>query len=752
MNQFASILVGTVIIGILVPFMQWLDRGVIANSMETQAPNPLGVGMLVAFVAVNALLFSLVKKRIVKPVTMLILYVMLTVAVPFCSVGVIAPLFGSLQSCAREMYWSGRIGSVKHVYDWQNSDYFPKLSQEGYESYLNLQDPNFIEEQGIIDPKDEVVSVTLPIKQFWSGADVTQVVKDKYANDQWSAVDRARASWGDIPWSIWRNVVLNWGAFLGLIFLGMMLLAQLLHVDWTQRENLPFPVAQLPLALMEEASGKKAQQSLLKNAFFLGGMGVAGLLLLLSGLAHYRILDLPLSGPVTFQRLDFSAILVQEPFSFAKNNYLFLSPLLIGIGLLVHQDILRGTLWVFFGLQAVRLFVGMTESSLSETFGTAWPGNQWPYYPEIGAGAAFVFVAVLVWRSRAAFSFRRQGAGGREQENAAEEQSASDDAQPTPEPKTPETGTYFGGRYAGILLLGVIVLMALWWYRMGLVGFGGLFVVFMALFLSFGLAIAITRCRAEGGLAITSTAAINNKLIIEGIGHASVLAPDNVKGLAHNEWMSIATLPNLLAAQIEGLYMANRLRIKPRVVAIAAGVAFAVSVVVGLLSYLVLTYLHGGMKLDQRFYSGMTVVMWKIAGDLVHRQSDIKWVWCAMIPFGAILMGALLFIRKIKPKFPLPPICLLIVTLGTVGFQTGMDALHRTYTAGPYVCFIWGPFLIAYIIKKLVLRFGGMDLYVRALPAALGLICGQCLMIVFWNIFHAVTNPENVGVFTGVFQ
>jgi hypothetical protein len=141
-----------------------------------------------------------------------------------------------------------------------------------------------------------------------------------------------------------------------------------------------------------------------------------------------------------------------------------------------------------------------------------------------------------------------------------------------------------------------------------------------------------------------------------------------------------------------------------------------------------------------------------MGGDLVYRKTSVDVLWCAMVVFGAVLMAALLLVRKRNPKFPLPPICLLLVTLGTVAFQTGLDDLHPTYWSGGYVCFIWGPFLIAFIVKKLVLRFGGMDLYIRMMPLSLGLICGQCLMIVFWNAFHAVTAPENVGVFTGVFQ
>ena len=44
------------------------------------------------------------------------------------------------------------------------------------------------------------------------------------------------------------------------------------------------------------------------------------------------------------------------------------------------------------------------------------------------------------------------------------------------------------------------------------------------------------------------------------------------------------------------------------------------------------------------------------------------------------------------------------------------------------------------------------NLYVRVLPMAHGLIVGQALMIVFWNVYHLVLAPQNVNVFTGVFN
>jgi hypothetical protein len=60
--------------------------------------------------------------------------------------------------------------------------------------------------------------------------------------------------------------------------------------------------------------------------------------------------------------------------------------------------------------------------------------------------------------------------------------------------------------------------------------------------------------------------------------------------------------------------------------------------------------------------------------------------------------------------------------------------------------------LLAYVAKSLVLRYGGMDLYTRSIPAALGLIAGQTVMIVVWNIYHAVAAPPQIAICTGIFQ
>ena len=50
------------------------------------------------------------------------------------------------------------------------------------------------------------------------------------------------------------------------------------------------------------------------------------------------------------------------------------------------------------------------------------------------------------------------------------------------------------------------------------------------------------------------------------------------------------------------------------------------------------------------------------------------------------------------------------------------------------------PFLIAWLAKSLVLRYGGLRLYRQTLPAAIGLLMGDVLNRSLWNVIALVTN------------
>jgi hypothetical protein len=385
--------------------MQWLDRGSINNSMELDVPTPGAVGVLVALVLLGGSLSFLAGRRILSSRRLLTVYLMLTIALPFCSVGLIQGFYSSITAVAGE-HLDRQIGTIGKGYESQTEGFYPKIPAEDYDEYIRLFDENSGGSE--MQRKAQQRELVSPIKRFWAGKYISPEEKARYEDPQWSLADRLRASWAAIPWHVWRPALPRWGLFFALALAGSMLLTQILCRDWTQRENLPFPVAQLPLSLMEHADTdhKTPFPSILGSPFFLTAFAVGAALLLVSGLSHYRILNLQLDSAVTFQRVDFNKVFTQQPWTALKPNVLFLSPVMIGLAYMVHQEILRGVVWTFLSLQFVRLMTGAYEKEISTSLGTLWKGNRMPYYPELAAGAVAVFAIVLLWRSRRAISFR----------------------------------------------------------------------------------------------------------------------------------------------------------------------------------------------------------------------------------------------------------------------------------------------------------------------------------------------------------
>jgi hypothetical protein len=56
--------------------------------------------------------------------------------------------------------------------------------------------------------------------------------------------------------------------------------------------------------------------------------------------------------------------------------------------------------------------------------------------------------------------------------------------------------------------------------------------------------------------------------------------------------------------------------------------------------------------------------------------------------------------------------------------------------------YMWMPFLIAWVIKAAVLRYGGMRLYRASLPFFLGLILGDYVVPALWAVYGAASGQQ----------
>jgi len=69
--------------------------------------------------------------------------------------------------------------------------------------------------------------------------------------------------------------------------------------------------------------------------------------------------------------------------------------------------------------------------------------------------------------------------------------------------------------------------------------------------------------------------------------------------------------------------------------------------------------------------------------------------------------------------------------LGWFPFHPVGFAVSSSWSMG----LLWLPMLIAWVIKLLLLRYGGLKLYRQALPFFLGIILGECVLGSFWTIW-----------------
>ena len=706
-----ALLTGALLILALVPVLQWLGRGAAGSSAELDAPGPIAVGALVAMLAIAALLRLLGASRKFEPRALILVYVMLSASIPFCNFGLVQGFFASITAVAGE-YLDRRVMTIQRAYEMQDPDFFPKVSEPVHAEYRRLMEATRDRPQDAAVLRARQAELILPLKRFWSGVAVDPDAKARLDHAHASVAARAADAWRAIPWTIWRPVLVCWGALFGLVLTAVLMMGRGLARDWIDRENLPFPAAQLPLGLIESSDphSRAPGSDMSRNPFFWGGFGIAAILLLLSGISHYHILNLPLVAPVTFERIDFRAIFVSPPWNVLADNLLLISPLMIGLALLVHQDILKGCLWVFGILMVVRLAAGIGEAGLRDALGEAWPSNGFPYFRELGTGAMALFALVTIARNRAAL---------------------------------------FGSRRRAMGWLAVSGLIVAWWYRQGVSGGMALvFLFFVAVWTILG-GVAVARARAEGGLT-QGGANFSGSEFAFNTGNVSTYGLANILAFNHSFFLTISMLPGLLASTMEGCYLARRFRLSFRAVFTAVAVGFAVALAAGMLSFLLLSYSYGAQNM-QLFLQRMARFPFYdtfMGGDVTF-QSGRDAVRAAMVPAGAVLMGALLWIRRRQPRFPIAPVSFLVICLGTITFQRAGDGLHALQLIPINV--VWGPILIAWILKGMILRYGGMDLYVRTRPAALGLVFGHAVMILAWNIYHAVASPDTM-LFTGVFQ
>jgi hypothetical protein len=522
-------------------------------------------------------------------------------------------------------------------------------------------------------PENGWVSDILPTIPKWLCVSDTQALREFYlGTGTLYSAHNLRA---------WLTPVLCWTGFLTMLGFVMLCINTLLRRQWTESEKLSYPLVTLPLEMVNPRT------QLFKGRLFWAGMTVAVVLEIWNGLAYLypSIPMLPLKNSTAGQNLE--TYLTSPPWNAIGWTPMALYPFGIALGMLLPVDLLFSA-WFFAWVWRLERVVGAATGYADI------PG--FPYVEEQSFGAYIGLAVFALWLSRSHFIRIWHGLWDRK----ADLQDANE---PLP-------------------------------YRWALVGLlagsGGLFafchvagmtpMMIVAFFLIyFALAVAITRMRAELGPPAHDLHMAGPDSILTSIMPSNTIARSDLTMFSMFFGFNRAYRSHPMPIQLEGFKIAERTGGRYRALFWAMLLAIAVGALCAFWADLDQSYRYGAAEkiappnVQLIFGSEPWNRMegWIKAPSPPQQQFNTR----AAIAVGFLITLLLNALRVRLAWFPFHP----------VGYAvSGSWALSL----------LWLPLLIAWLIKLLLLRYGGLRAYRQALPFFLGVILGECVVGSLWML------------------
>jgi hypothetical protein len=481
----------------------------------------------------------------------------------------------------------------------------------------------------------------------------------------------------------WVLPVLVWTFFVITLVFVMLCFTVLLRKQWTEREKLTYPLVQLPMDMTSDKS------SFFKNKLLWGGIGLAVAIDLIQGL-HVMYPSVP---GLRIKEINLNQYITTPPWNAMGWVPVHFYPFAIGLGTLLPLD-LSFSSWFFFWFWKAEIIIAAA---------LGWTQiPRFPYVNEQSFGAYMGICLFAIWASRRHF-----------RNIIAHLFSSKVEVDDEGEPLRYRTACLGA-------ILGTLVLVALV-YAMGMSLW--LIVVFFAIY--FAMCLAITRMRAELGPPAHDLHNAGPDAILPAVIGPQKLGTQNLVVLSLMFWFNRAYRSHPMPFQLEGYKMAERASINYRRMFYAILIAIVAGTIASFWSQLHICYKVGAASkvappTVPLIFGGEPY--WRLEGWLrnepIPRENII---WAITIGFTFTILLNTLRMRFFW--FPFHP----------VGFAVSSSwSMHQ----------LWMCMFIAWLIKLLLLRYGGLRLYRSAVPFFLGIILGECVMGSLWTIIGIALNMQ----------
>jgi hypothetical protein len=477
-----------------------------------------------------------------------------------------------------------------------------------------------------------------------------------------------------IPWAAWLAPLCVWSLFFLTLYFVSVCVMVIMRRQWVENERLIFPLNVIPMEMIQDDDKKSLVKPFFKNKLMWIGFAVSFVFLAWNGLSHF----FPFLKPITLSRWIYI-------FRFTTPIILNFSFPIIGFTYFINLDV-SASFWVFHVLY--RIFYGFGRITGFGLKGYAEPFMDTSFSSSfVGMGAMIMLVVYGLFLSRRHLAnvLRKAFKGD----------SSVDDQNEALSYRVAVFGT----------IIGIIVLL-LWLANSGM----NLAVAVFFLFITFVCLMGLTRIMSEGGFGFARLQSIP-PTFVRLILPVSALGPSGLASLSGSWAYNADVRTTVMTSSIQGFQLADITNTSKKrwfwMIAAAVVTTFAVSIV----TILILSYKYGGVGFQggqDWFFTGMPSWPWRVATDRLKDPGTTidllgRWLWTGI---GAALMFFLMFMRYRFQWWP----------LHYIGLPIGDTHVMR---------YAFISVFIGWLLKLVILKYGGIKTYRKLKPLFIGFIIGQ---------------------------
>ena len=494
----------------------------------------------------------------------------------------------------------------------------------------------------------------------------------------------------EIDYGAWVEPLCWWGMFLLALYMVMVSTAVILRRQWMERERLAYPLTEVGVAMVKGERGDRLVNGFLRNGVLWWGVAVPLFYGSLKALHQYD------------PSMPSIQLVWSLPFVGSQHVQIWISFALIGFSYFISSQVAVG-LWLFYLLLKVEsefLALSALRSTSKFVYGIA----DQPLLAYQGGGALIAMVLLGLWTGREHLRDVVRKACGRGAD--------VDDGD--------EIMSYRAA--VATLVLGLVG-MVVWLWLMGTKLWVGTVFVGVAVLVFVG----ITRVVCEAGLAAVRSPMIAPDLIVQGIG-SQWIGAGGVFNLSFAYIWSADIRIFLMAMVANGLKLIEHIdRRSRRTVFWAVVLAAFIGATGSCWMVFHLAYKYGGVNLDHWRFQGGPATIYDVARRTLE-PAGADWLGLGFFAGGAVAMGVLTWCRQQLLWWPLHPI----------GFAVGANMMMDK---------AWFCVLVAWMIKKAILGFGGPARYRSSQYFFLGLIMGEALCNGLWLVIDYFTGTVGNRLF-----